>query len=185
MDFKKFTGTIAFLRAENRLLKFAILLIAISNVLFGLLSYTAVRTKQVVVVPLTSTRSILVGRNPDSMYVLQVSRFVLDNLLTYTPYTVKKQYEQVLPLFDPSVYHQYKKIFESFIENASAAKLASVFMIERISHSPENHTIKTVGNKLTLFEDSIVERKTATYELKYTVKYGEFRILSYKKLKEE
>jgi conjugal transfer pilus assembly protein TraE len=185
MDFKRFTGTIAFLRAENRLLKFAVVVIAASNVFFGLLSYTAVRTKQVVVVPLTPAKSIVVGRKPDPMYVLQVARFVFDSLLTYTPCTVKKQYEQILPLFHPSVYATYKKIFETFVENARQAKLASAFMIDRITHCPQKNVIKVEGQKLTIFEDSIVERKKVTYELRYTVRYGQFRILSYKKLRED
>ena len=184
MDLKRLTGTFALLRAENRLLKFAVVVIAASNILFGLLAYTAVKTKQVVIVPLTSSR-VIVGRNPDPEYLVQVSRFVFDNLLTYTPYTVKKQYELVLSLFDPSVYEQYKKIFSSFVENAKDAKLASVFIPDKLEHSIKTHTVRITGKKLTLFEDTVVEKKKVIYELKYSFRYGTFRILSYKRVKEE
>jgi len=184
MDIKNLAGTFASIKAQNRLLKFAVLIIAASNVLFGLLAYTAVRTKQVVVVPLTSSR-VLVGRNPDPVYVMQVSRFIFDNLLTYTPWTVKKQYELVLQLFDPSRYRQYKKIFEDFVKTASESKLSSVFLPDRILHCPEKHVVRARGVKLTLLEDTVVEKKLVIYEMKYEVKYGTFRILSFRRVKEE
>jgi len=184
MDVKNLAGTLASVKAENRLLKFAVVVIAASNLLFGFLAYTATKYKQVVVVPLTSSR-VLVGRNPDPAYVMQLSRFVFDNLLTYTPWTVKKQYELVLQLFDPSVYRQYKKIFEDFVKTASESKLASVFLPDRILHCPKKHVVKAQGVKLTLLEDTVVEKKLVIYELKYRVRYGTFRILSFKRLKEE
>lgn len=183
MDIKNLTGTFAFLKTQNRLLKFAVVVIAASNVLFGLLAYTAVKTKQVVVVPLTSSK-VLVA-NPDPMYVLQVSRFVFDNLGTYTPWTVKKQYELVLQLFDPSVYHQYKKIFDSFVKTASESKLSSVFIPQRILHCQKKHIVKAEGLKFTFFEDTVVEKKFVIYEIKYRLRYGTLTILSFKRIKEE
>ena len=184
MDIKNLAGTLASVKAENRLLKFAVVVIAASNLLFGFLAYTATKYKQVVVVPLTSSR-VLVGKNPDPAYVMQVSRFVFDNLLTYTPWTVKKQYELVLQLFDPSVYRQYRKIFENFVKTASESKLSSVFIPAKFLHCPEKQVIKAEGVKLTLLEDEVVEKKFVVYELKYRVKYGTFRILSFRRVKEE
>ena len=185
MDFRKFVGLIAYLKSENRLLKFAIIVVAVSNVFFGLLSYRAAQMKQIVVVPLTPSKSFVVGPDPDAFYITQVARFVIDNLLTYTPYTVKKQYENVLPLFDSSVFYAYKKVFESFVSDAIQAKLSSVFFINEISYEPRLHIIRISGKKITIFQNSVVDKSYDTYELKYKVKYGQFTILSYKKLKKE
>ena len=184
MDLKNFLGTVGALKAENRLLRFAVILIAASNIIFGYLSFKASRMKQVVVIPLTSSR-VVVSDKVDPEYVLEVSRFVFDNLLTYTPYTVKRQYELVLSLFDPSVYPEYRKVFEQFVRDAEDSKLTSVFIPERIEHSEKTRRVRVTGRKLTLFEDTVVEKKRVIYELEYRVKYGTFMVLSYKRLKEE
>ncbi len=180
MDFKIFKNQLARLTAENKLLKFAVVLIALSNVYFGSSALKAVREKKVVLYPVGYCGKIEVGaKEPNEFYVLQMGRFVFDSLLTFTPASIQKQYDAVLAIFDASAYQKFKKLFTSYVEDVKTSKISSVFLIKKIEHSPRKRLVKATGRRIILFGDRPIETKNETFAFTYVYRYGEFRILDY------
>lgn len=186
MDFKIFANEYVALKFKVRILQFAVIVIAVSNVIFGFLAYSAVKQKQVVFYPVGYCGQFTVGTgSPSEDYILAMTKFIVHSLLTYTPHTVRKQYSIILTLFAPEVQNKYKKIFEDFVESAETVKLSSVFFIDKIKHDPKNNLILVKGEQIQILSDQVVESKFYTYLIKYRYVYGTFRILDLQKTTEE
>jgi len=180
MDFKIFKNQLARLTAENKLLKFAVILIALSNVYFGSAALKAVREKTVVLYPVGYCEKMQAGaKKPDEIYILQMARFIFDSLLSFTPASIQKQYDAVLAVFDTRTYPKYKKNFTAYIEDVKTSKISSVFLIDKISHSPKKRLVKAFGKRLILFGDRPIETKSETFAFTYVYRYGEFRVVDY------
>lgn len=183
MKFEVFKNENSRLFAENRLLKFALILIALSNFVFGIMAYNAVKVKNVVLVPLNLSKPVEIGRSVNEFYVIQMTRFIFDSLFNYTPATVRKQYEVVLSLFDPTVFKKYKQIFERFVADAETVQMASVFFIDKIEHSRKKRIVKVTGKRLDIIGDKVVSQEKVTYMYRYKIVYGQFRLLEFGKAK--
>jgi len=169
------------INVENRLLKLAVVVVAVSNILFGFMAWTATKQKTVLLVPVGFSRPIEAGRTVNEAYILEVARFLADSFLNYTPTTVRKQYEAALQFFAPRVYSQYRKIFDKFVDEAETSQLASAFFVDRVEHSPDSRAIKVTGNKVTMLNDQVIERKTISILIKYKTRYGRFYVTECKR----
>ncbi len=182
MEIGVLKNVLARVTAENKLLKFVVVIIALSNVYFGSLAYRALQEKKVVLYPVGYCGKTVVGdRKPDPAYVLQMSRFVFDSLLTFTPSSIRKQYEAVLAVFAPQSYEKYKKAFERYIDDVIVSKISSVFFIDRLEHMPKKNLVRASGRRVIFYADQPIETKSITFAFTYRYHYGEFRILEYGK----
>lgn len=174
MRYDVFLNRTANLLAENRLLKFAILVIAASNVLFGYLSLRAVSYQKVILVPFGFEKKIEVrGNSLSESYVLEVARVTFDLALNYSPATVRSQYELLLTMWDPETYPEYRRRFSALQEEATTGKLVSVFIPESIRHDPARRIVRASGKRLLLLEnEKVVESKAAEYAFSYRVRAG-------------
>ncbi len=164
---------------ENTLLKFFIVVIAVSNIY---LTSKAINKEKIILYPVGYCQKIEVNtRTPDNFYILQMARFIFDSFLSFTPSTIEKQYNAVLAIFDPSVYQKYKKIFTSYIEDVKTAKISSSYIIHKIEHYPKKNIVRVKGKRIVFFGDKPIEISDDSYFFKYKFSYGTFRILEYGK----
>ena len=182
MHSKIFANEHVALKFKAKVLQFAVVVIAVSNIFFGFLAYKAVKQKQVVFYPVGYCGQFSVGlEKPSEEYIYAMAQFIAHSLLTYTPQNVRKQYAVVLTLFDSSVQNHFRKVFEDFIDSAETANLSSVFHIEKIQHNPEKQIIVIEGVQSQFMGDEVVETKRQKYYIKYKYDYGTFRIADLKK----
>ena len=174
MRYDIFLNRTANLLAENRLLKFVILVIAASNVLFGYLTLRAVRYQKVVLIPFGFKDRIEVrGDSVSESYLLETARIVFDLALNYSPATVRSQYELLLTMWDPETYPEYRRRFSALEEEAETGKLVSVFIPQSIRHDPERRIVRATGNRVLLLEgEKVAESRPAEYAFSYRVRAG-------------
>ena len=174
MNIKRYLNEHANLVGENRFLKFVLALVVVSNIIFGILSYKAVKFRTTVLVPFGLNEKITVAdRVVDERYLLFLARNVFDLALNYTPATVESQYEILLSIMTPRAYKKYKPVFSRFVDQAKSVKLVSVFVPEKIEHDPNNHVVKAQGYRMLLLEgENVVEHKRVVQVFKYRVNTG-------------
>ncbi len=180
---KYYRNILAVREAENRILRLGLFLVILSNLWLGWYVYRATRQHVVVFQPVGYCQKFKVGtRTPDRTYLLVMARFIVDSLLNYTPSTVRKQYEAVLALFDPSTYERYKKLYADFVDEAETASLTSTFTIYSIKVSDRRPEIHVRGRRVLYLRDSPVKQADETYMIRYRYDYGTFRIVEVKKI---
>lgn len=174
MNKEKYESIRARLLGENRFLKLVIAIIALSNVAFGYMAMKAVSYRTTVLVPFGLNEQVTVSdRVVNQRYLLFMARQIFGLALSYTPATVKGQYEMLLSLITPETYHKYKALFDRFVDEAETGKLVSVFMSGPISHDSKARIVMVKGERLLLLEGgSVVERKAVRYAFSYEIRQG-------------
>ena len=174
------------LLGENRFLKLVIALIALSNVAFGYMAMKAVSYRTTVLVPFGLNEKVVVSDKVVSQrYLLFMAREIFDLALSYTPPTVRKQYELLLTNISPRTYRKYEKVFKQFVEEAEVGKLVSVVLIDSITHNPEKKIVMMEGQRLLMLEaGSAVERKNVRYAFSYEIRQGRLFIIEIGEFKE-
>lgn len=170
----KYFDKAASLFAANRLLKFFIVIIGVSNIFLGIMAYRAVKYQKTVLIPLDlHSKIILNGDRINQQYLLQFSRDVFDLALNYTPATVKRQYSFLLSMVSPTTYHIYKSEFTTFAEEASIGNMCSAFVIDKLWVNQKKHIVKASGKNLIYLEGAeAINSKYITYAFVYEVREG-------------
>lgn len=114
MELKVFRQKSANLFGENRLLKFAIMVL----LAFSLSNWMAIRealnTTRTVLVPLGAQGDLWVSANDASdSYLRQTARYVTHMAFDYTASTARPQFEELLHLLKPDSYSNYKAAFDT------------------------------------------------------------------------
>ena len=174
MRYNVFLNRTANLVGENRLLKFAIVVIALSNVIFGFLTFRAVSYQKVVLIPLSLKNPVeLTGDHLSESYILEMARMIFDLAFNYSPATVKSQYELLLTMWDPETYSKYRRKFSALEDEAQIGKLVSVFIPQSIQHDPKRHIIRATGKRVLLLEgEKVAESKAAEFAFTYRIRAG-------------
>ena len=179
MILEKYLNRTGNLLAENRLLKTALLIIALSTVCFGWLSYSAVNNRKIIIYPVGYSGHIEIqGERVNREYLAYLSRTVFGLLLNYTPASVKSNYEIILSMIAPRSYSRYRRQFQDFVQEASIGQLISTFLIDRLTFEPSKDMVTAVGSRLFILQGSTVAQQTSeTYVMKYAIRNGRFMIL--------
>ena len=174
MKYDVFLNRTANLIGENRLLKFAIAVIAVSNVIFGFLTLRAVSYQKVVLIPFGLKSPIeLTGDSLSESYVLEMARTIFDLAFNYSPATVKTQYELLLTMWDPETYPKYRRKFSALEDEAETGNLVSIFIPQSVQHDPERRIIRATGKRVLLLEgEKVAESKVAEYAFTYRIRAG-------------
>ncbi len=178
MIFRQYLNETGNVWAENRLLKFAVLVTACSTIIYGFFTYRAVTSQKIIIYPVGYSGQIEIeGEKINHEYLAYLSRTIFDLLLNYTPSTIKPQYEILLSMMAPSAYPRYHKQFQNFIQEAGVGKLVSVFLIKKLTFQPEKKQVVASGSRLFVLEGSrVVEEKQRTYVIRYEIGNGKFLI---------
>ncbi|AEH45786.1 sex pilus assembly/synthesis protein [Thermodesulfatator indicus DSM 15286] len=174
MKYDVFLNRTANLIGENRLLKFVIVVLAISNIIFGFLTFRAVSYQKVVLIPIGLKNPIeLTGDYLSEAYVLEMARMIFDLAFNYSPATIKAQYELLLTMWDPETYPRYRRKFSAIEDEAQTGKLVSVFIPQSIQHDPKRKIIRATGKHVLLLEgEKVAESKMAEFAFTYRIRAG-------------
>jgi len=179
MKFIKFLSRNANTVAENRLLKFFVMVLGVAVVLNTLGTiYALTHTRTIIVPPGLQEKVVIEGGKVDPQYVLTFARYITGLGFSYTPATVKKQYEELLLYYDPSGYPKAKQMLYELAERVVETKVASVFHPQRFEIDTKAGRIEVLGNRLQMVDDRTVESGSKTYLIDYKVNDGKFAVMS-------
>lgn len=152
--------------AENRVLKFTVLLMALTNVVLGFLFLSVRGSQRIVVVPPEVKKEFWVaGREVSLSYLEQVFYYVTFSLLNVSPETVDESLSRVYVFLttDPELITQIKEAFREYAEAIKRKKVYQVFYPMGIDVKGNEVLVKGVLKKMVGAGDVGEESKTVRY----------------------
>lgn len=163
--------------SENRLLKFFIVVIGVAVIISSLYSYRAVRYQKTVIIPPGARDKIEVAGNiVNDEYVKAFTRYIMALAFSYNPVTARKQYDELLTLYDTASYPEGKTVFYNLADKVEMTRASSVFYIDKIWVDEQKKRIEIHGIHQQYIDDRKVEDKTKTYLIGYVISAGRFRV---------
>ena len=167
------------LASENRLLKFVVLVIGIAVFISSIGSYYALHHQKVIIIPPGVRNKIIVSGNiVNDEYINTFARYISSLAFSYNPTTARKQYEELLTLYDSRSYPQAKTVFYNLADQVEMTKVSSTFYIDKIWVDEQKRQVEVQGKHQEYMDDRKVEDKTRTYFIGYKISDGRFKITS-------
>ena len=166
--------------AENRLLRFALVVLTVAIIFNSFMVYRAVKYQRVVLIPpkMTGTVEFIKGR-PTDQYIKDISRRIINLAATYSPATARAQFDELLTYYAPESYPVAQKEWYSLASRVEDSVVSSVFYLESIKLKKDS-SLEIFGNQRQYATDTLLENGGKTYSVKYRLQDGRFYIVSLK-----
>ena len=172
------------LYAENRLLKFVVLVIGIAVIINSVFSYRALHYQKTVILPPVVDRRITIsGNDVNEEYIKLFARYSIGLLENYSPVSVRAQFDELLKLVAPSFYPSFENTLADLAATVNTLMITSAFYPFRINLNKKNKTITITGTKKQFTSSNIVNKgQSKTYIIGYVISNGRFFINDFKEV---
>jgi conjugal transfer pilus assembly protein TraE len=161
--------------AENRLLKFVVVVIGIAVVINTAGLFMALNSQRVILVPPTINSKISVsGDKASDEYLKEFARYILSLALTYKPVKARSQFSELLAVYDPAEFQSSRKELYELADKIENTKAASAFYIHSIINDAEKRRLEVSGTKKTYMVDQKAEDVQKVYLIEYRFDNGKF-----------
>ena len=179
MRFDLFVQKTSNLFAERRILRLMVVLIGGLQALNCYLLFVVMDKERTIIVPVGAlSRVSVAGSSADATYLREMGRYVVGLSLTYSPASVRKQYDELLGLFAPEYFNDAQKQFRDMAETAEMAHSSSVFFLDDLKTEAGNVLTVSGVRKITV-EDQTTEEKRVSYRVHYQIKDGRFLLTGF------
>lgn len=164
---------------KNKILAAVLLCLCATIILQAFFLYKTASNVKVVIYPVGYNKKIVISKTEvDQEYLYYLSRSIFDLYLSYTPLSIKENYEALLSLMTPHAVAVYKPLFEKIIDEVSAGKLLSIFNAQNLQLDVKNHRVIVKGRRFILLEGSqtVVDSTSEVYAFEYKVNNFKFQI---------
>jgi len=162
---------------ENRLLKFAILIIGITTVINTLMLTTISRKEKIILIPPTLGSDLFVtGNNASDEYIRGITRYIMSLYLNYSSVSVKGQIEDLMSLYDPRSFAKVEGKFSQFINDVVRARISSSYYIMKVFINREKRIIMVEGIRKQHMHEKEVYSEKENYSINYEIKDSRFLI---------
>jgi conjugal transfer pilus assembly protein TraE len=185
MSFKEFLNRQAAILGANRLLKFFVIVLGIAWIANTVMVYEALHYFRVVLIPPGLDREAsTTGKSADDNYLTMQGRYLAGLVWSFSPDTIKKNYEDVLKMYSPAEYAQAKKEFYAVVRDVTANQIASDFRVREVKIDQTQGLITLGGVRQQYIEQQRVDTSEKTLVIKYQFSNGMFQVLEIKEKKE-
>ena len=179
MLLKRFLQPSSNLFAENRILKFVTIVLAIGFIWFAYrVEDVKDRVRTVVVPPVINSKIEISGSWTTDSYAKEFIRYIGSLVWNYSPGIARNQFSEALSSWHPSVFEDAKARLYIIADNIEKTDAASVFYINKIVNNNETHTIEVTGTRRLTQREETMENTVKTYLVAYRVENGRFWIMS-------
>jgi len=169
--------------AQNRLLKFIVLVIGFAVIYNTWMIRQALNTHRTIIVPPVVNQQIeFQGERASENYLRQMVRYSLSLAVNNSPATARRQFEELLTLYAPDSFPEAQTALYSLAANMEEAKISNAFYIDSIQVDEQNRTVTVKGLKLQFMQDVVTKNQQTAYEIKYRIQEGRFMIISIKEV---
>ncbi len=177
MNFKKFLSEHANIKAENKILKFFIIVIGIVQIINIFWNYTVTKSARTIIIPTALSSKIEISdRYISEEGAKYYTRYIIGLALNYTPATARGQFEELLTFYTPDEFPKAKATLYSLAEDIENAKVSSSFYIQKIILDHEKRVIEVIGLKRQYTNEVKIKETTEEYIIEYVVQDGRFLI---------
>ncbi|MBM9514861.1 TraE/TraK family type IV conjugative transfer system protein [Desulfogranum marinum] len=162
---------------ENKLLKFCFVCLTIAFCYNSLQVHRAVNYQRTILIPPKLTGQIeFVQGKPNEKYIRDISRTIANLASTWSPATVRENFEELLYYFAPESFPQASERWYSLASRAEEGLVSSTFYLEKINF--DNSEIELFGQLVQYTGNTPLENTTRTYLVQYRIDQGRFYVLS-------
>ncbi len=182
MDHRLYLSKVSNVFAENRLLKFVVVIFGCTLLFFGMEVRRAVNNEKVILVPLTLTdETVIDGNNVTDDYIEKVTRYVMGLAANYTPATARGNFDRLLKLYRPQEFPAARKTFYELASAVEVSKNTTAFFISKMTVDRKKSEIEVTGTRKQFAESSVIpdDGGLKTYYIDYAVENGRFMITRY------
>lgn len=166
--------------AENRLLKLAMLLIGATALFNTAMLFAAMDRQRTVIHPPGATAEYQVsGRWADPVYLREMSQHVCTLALTYSPVTVRQQFEALLTLHAPEKFPEARETLYRLAETVEMAEATSVFFVQKIAQDEARRRLEITGIRREYIKEQQTDDQPRTFRLDYRIENGRFWIVNF------
>ncbi len=160
--------------AENKLLKFAIVVIGTVVLINTYLLYSYLNSSRTVVVPpKINSKLEIYGNKASDAYYKEFTRYIMALRLNYTPATIRAQFGELLTLFIPSVYGKAEEAFYDLADKVERAKVSSSFFLAKIE--VQGNAIHAFGRRhIYSLTGEMVQDTAEEYIIRFRMDNGRF-----------
>jgi conjugal transfer pilus assembly protein TraE len=161
--------------AENRLLKFSVVVLSIAVVINTAGVFKALNSQKTILVPpVINSKISVTGDKASDEYLKEFTRYALGLALTYNPSNARPQFSELLALYDASEFQTARKDLYALADKIENTRAASAFYINAITHDAEKHSLLVTGSKQTYMVGDKAADEQKTYILEYRFESGKF-----------
>lgn len=161
--------------AENRLLKFVVVVLGIAVVINTAGLFMALNSQRVILVPPVVNSKISVsGDKASDEYLKEFTRYILNLALTYNPVNARSQFSELLAVYDPAEFQTSRKELYELADKIENTKASSAFYIQSIINDTEKRRLEVTGTKKTYMVDQKAEDTLKVYLIEYRIENGKF-----------
>ncbi|WP_305045024.1 type IV conjugative transfer system protein TraE [Geoalkalibacter sp.] len=180
MKFNLFASTASNLFAENRILKLALLVFFVSQVVLSFFVYSAVRYKETVLIPYDLSEEVSLRRGvPDEQYTRMRIRDVASLALTYSPATARRQFNELMFFYAPEEYPSMSRVWFDLASQIEAAGVSSVFDIQDMRFNEKTGSYEIHGRRAQYLDDQKIKEERKIYLARYEYRRGRFTLISF------
>ena len=173
----KFVSEHKRLAGSNAVLRLAVILLFLSLVVNAFISYSmAKRVRTVILPPVVNERIEVSGTKFSDSYLRLMSRYITGLARNYTPTSARANFDELLTLFDPSVYVENKTRLYSLASTVEMARVTSVWTPDTISWDEGKREIIVRGLRKEYVGDQKTSDARESYAIGYSNVNGRFAI---------
>ncbi|MFZ5571297.1 MAG: TraE/TraK family type IV conjugative transfer system protein [Thermodesulfobacteriota bacterium] len=177
MHIKKFINKFDNLTAENRLLKFVIIVIGAGCIISSAISLRAVTYQKVVILPpAVDKRIVIQGSSVNTEYIELFTKYAMGLLLNYTPGIFDDQISDLLKLTSPRYYPALNRRMLEIKGDVKRLSITSMFYPQLLRINQEKQEINILGLRIQTARGQEVERVEKIYLMKYQLLNGRFYV---------
>ena len=162
--------------AENRFLRFIVVLIGGAVLLNTVMSFRALRYQRTILLPpALHQRAEIRGDQASEEYVRAFARYVMGLLASFTPATARSQFDELLTLYAPEAAPTAKKALYELADTIESTHITHAFYIQQMR--VDSTQIEVRGARKQFMETTPVEEAQKTYLIDYRISDGRFALL--------
>lgn len=165
------------LTAENRLLKFAIVVLSIGVVLNGFFTYAAMNKKTVVIVPPGLDKPVTVaGEKFDEEYIKTFAKHIGFLAYHYTAVSARSNFDELLAFYEPESFEAAKKLFYQTADAIETSGTSSIFYPEQITVDTGKRQIHIKGVRTMMLNGVVAEQGPRSFNIEFKAYNGRFYV---------
>ncbi len=175
MKFKLFTGKAANIFAENRMLKFTILVLLAAVLVLSFCVVTVMNKERVILVPpVINSKVMITGDHASDDYLREFTRYIVSLALTYNSANARDQFSELLAVYDPAGFPNARKELYELADKIETTRASSAFHIQSMTNNADKKQVEVQGAKMTYIGEMKADIVQTAYLVEYRFDNGRF-----------
>ncbi|MBI3753973.1 MAG: type IV conjugative transfer system protein TraE [Deltaproteobacteria bacterium] len=163
---------------ENKLLKFAVVVIGAATIFNAVMIQKAFNSQRTILLPAVAREKIEVGESDASEeYISEMARQVMGLTFNYIPANAREQFSAVLTMYISDGFPEARRQFYLLADQVETAQNSSAFYIQHLAINPKQSVVTIKGLRRQFSNDLKIEDGPKTYQLWYQIVNGRFRVV--------